>query len=180
MANGGRMSAMTFQVQIRIDIAPSDANERRIKAMGDWIDKLLSNRNTKKEDQQREGDLARVAVSYAPEMFRKLCARIQSDVFRFATATNQKIITKMADVSTLDVLSSDYPVFTMRLTFEQTRVSVERTIRQNPSSDDTSDSAVIYFVAKSHDQVYYRVGGEDIASESVISERLLRPLLERP
>jgi|SRR5438128_1124523 len=66
----------------------------------------------------------------------------------------------------------------IRLAEAQAHLDCIRSQKKNSSASDRREEKTIPIIAKGQDAFFYRIDGEDVASEDEASSRLLKPLLE--
>jgi hypothetical protein len=112
-------------------------------------------------------------------MWRKLCDQVKSDVEKYSRATNTPIAIDLSHPEVLDINYEQYPHFRLRIGSRPPAITVWQDTKKNTdSTKKPPKESEILVVAKSQDELLYRVNGEDKIDEADVSEFLLKPLLE--
>jgi hypothetical protein len=111
-------------------------------------------------------------------MYLKLCGAIKADISSFV-ADGGSASTRESP-NAFQVLHEGYPVlfFQIQALPERAIISCVETRRKHTDVTDSRREWDIRIICTAQDKIYYRLDGEDYASEAVVSEILLDPLLE--
>lgn len=112
------------------------------------------------------------AIDRTPEMFK----RLREALGQYAASHPAMALAPKDEPGAFQVRRGDYPTFFLQMHSQRGSISYIATQRKNASGRDSRNEGTITIICTGHDHFYYRLDGEDIASEAELAERLLTRL----
>jgi hypothetical protein len=112
------------------------------------------------------------AIAYTPEMFRRLCEALRRHSSEHVAAG----LAAKDEGGSFQVRRSAYPTLFLQIQAQRGFISYVAVQRKAASGRDSRNEGAIVIVCAGQDQFYYRLDGDDIASEAQLAEHLLARL----
>lgn len=142
----------------------------------DWMDDFLNERDARRGDSQHQAQLHNLALERTADMFRRLHDRIKGDIDKYTARTGHRV-TFSSKGTYCEVQTHEFPSIFLRLDLIHGGIQVRTSIRESSGAQNEPAESIIEIIAKGQDQIYFRLAGENLARESQVSARLLKPLL---
>jgi hypothetical protein len=110
------------------------------------------------------------AIDRTPEMFRRLCAALRE----YAALHSEAGLTPKEEGSSFRLSRGSFPTLFLQIQMQRGAINYTVTRRQNASGRDDRAAGIVVIVCTGQDHFYYRLDGEDIASEADLVQRLIK------
>jgi hypothetical protein len=112
------------------------------------------------------------AIDRTPDMFNRLCGALQ----QYASSHAAAALSAKAEESSFRISRSAFPAFFLQIQIQRGAIGYTATRRKNASARDDRVSGTIVIFCAGQDQFYYRLDGDDIASEVQLAQHLITGL----
>jgi hypothetical protein len=168
---------LSFEVLVGDNIPRFGGGNRAMPK--NWLEGFLRQQAKQRDDDERQRELDKLGEKATTSMFRKLKDQIENDVKRFNEARPERtIVLTVANDLRFRLSRPTFPVIGLEV-WTETLGSIDYMSRVHAASSlkASENAGHILTIAKSNDEIYYRMDGEDLTDESEVSEKLLTPLL---
>jgi len=144
-----------------------------------WMEGFLKQQKRKKDEEEHQRELDELGKQVTGSMFRHLQEQIESDIKRFNEERPERAVAFTRVMATRFRLGrSGFPVIGLEVWTEiPGRIDYMTNAQAAASLRPLKTEGHILAIAKSRDEMCYRLEGEDLPDESAAAERLLAPLL---
>jgi hypothetical protein len=112
------------------------------------------------------------AIARTPDMFDRLCGALRLYASSHATAA----LNAKAEESSFRISRSVFPTLFLQIQIQRGAIGYVATRKRNTSAGEDRVSGTIVVFCAGQDQFYYRLDGDDIASEVQLAQHLLTGL----
>lgn len=112
------------------------------------------------------------AIDRTPEMFRRLCVALR----QYAVAHPAEGLRPKDEGASFQIIRQTFPTFFLNIQMLRGGIKYDATQRKSSSAHDDREEGTIVIICTGQDEFYYRLHGEDMASEAQLAERLLSRL----
>jgi hypothetical protein len=144
----------------------------------DWMKDFITEKKAQRDTELRKAELERLAAPMAPQLYRRLCSQLESDVSEYNGSGHSLLECALFPSGSFEVKHPRYPAFWLQLSLEGATITYMVRQKLSDSATEVADEGTIPIGTNGQDDYFYRVNGENILDASEVSERLLRPLLE--